>query len=137
MSDESVVNDILAHHGVKGMHWGVHRDRTPVYVTVHHKPGKKIKAKGGTNQNAHPDAVQAAIGKRIAKKSTTDALSDRELQSLVNRMNLEQQYSRLSSGTKGEGRKFAEQQLRQHGQQSITKAIAKRAAKTAAVAAAL
>jgi hypothetical protein len=89
----------LEHHGIKGQKWGVRRANSsgPMEVTTRAKPGKMVKAKGGTGHPAHEDAVKAAISRQKAKKSTTDALSSKELQDLVLRMNLEQQYSRLKT----------------------------------------
>jgi len=90
----------LKHHGIKGMKWGVRRPLGPtgrVEVTTITTPGKKVKAEGGSGQPAHEDAVRVATSKQKAKMSTTDSLSTKELQELVNRMNLEQQYSRLTS----------------------------------------
>jgi hypothetical protein len=88
------------HYGVKGMHWGTRRNSdkgAPVSVETHIKPGRPVGAKGGNNQPPHEDAVRAAIARQKAKKSSTDSLSNKELQDLVTRMNLEQQYSRLSA----------------------------------------
>lgn len=89
----------LGHFGVKGMHWGVRRSEmntgaaTPVSVKA--RPGKLVKTGGGKNHPAHEDALRVAESRQKARKSTTDALSNRELQDLVSRMNLEQQYSTL------------------------------------------
>lgn len=101
----SVVGE-LKHYGVPGMKWGVRKDRdssgsgprkSPVDVTTKHKPGGYVKAKGGQNQDAHPDAVRARTLERKAKKSTTDSLSNQELNDLVNRMNLEVRYDQIKS----------------------------------------
>jgi len=82
------------------MHWGVRRDRSvPKEVTLKTTPGKKVKAKGGNYQPASEDAKTVAVLKRTAKKSTTDSLSNKDLQTMVTRMNLEQQYSRLKGDT--------------------------------------
>jgi 2'-5' RNA ligase len=86
------------HIGVKGMKWGVHRntmDNGATAVDVHAKAGNLLKTKGGQKHPAHEDAVKVAISKQKARKSTVDSLSNKELQDLVSRMNLEQQYSRL------------------------------------------
>jgi hypothetical protein len=69
---------ILAHHGVKGMKWGVRS-----------LPG------GGKVGTPTADAQAADQSKRKISVGGTHALTTHELQTLVNRMNLEQQYSRL------------------------------------------
>lgn len=71
----------VQHFGVKGMHWGVRRNRT-----------------SSANSNHSEDAKRVAESKKKLKAAkTTNVLTTRELQDLVNRMNLEQQYSRLSA----------------------------------------
>lgn len=60
------LDDVLEHHGIRGMKWGVRRSR------------KQIETRAG--------------------KSVKD-MSDDELRSVVNRLNMEQQYSRLTSGS--------------------------------------
>lgn len=92
----------LAHWGVRGMKWGHRRskeeisaDRQQVEVKV--KAGKGVvKTSGGKELQPHEDAINAKASKQRARASTTDALSNQELQALVTRMNLEQQYSRLA-----------------------------------------
>lgn len=63
------MGDFLEHHGVKGMKWGQRRSR------------KQLES----------------AAKRRGSRSVKD-MSDEELRHVVNRMNMEQQYSRLSSG---------------------------------------
>lgn len=96
------LNDILAHYGVKGMKWGVRRRSSvpdgKVQVSQA-KPGAKLKTAGGKGFKADPDAIAARASAQVVKKSGTAALSNKELQALVTRMNLEQQYSNLA--TKG------------------------------------
>jgi hypothetical protein len=84
----------LEHFGVLGMKWG--RRKGPQAVAVKATPGRRVSAKGGKRQSASEDAISAAVAKQKARKSTTDSLSTKELQNLVTRMNLEQQYSKLS-----------------------------------------
>lgn len=91
--------NFLEHFGVKGMKWGVRNSEmgggSSSAVAVSAKPGKMVKTTGGKHHAPHEDAVKVAISKQKARKSSTDSLSNRELQDLVNRLNMEQQYSRL------------------------------------------
>lgn len=68
---QSEGHDFLAHYGVKGMQWGVRRKR------------------------GSDGRVSGTSGAKPKVKSAKD-LSDEELKSVVNRMNLEAQYSRLN-----------------------------------------
>jgi 2'-5' RNA ligase len=76
------VADILAHHGVKGMHWGVRKDGSSAS-----SPTRRTAASADTKQ------VDAHL-KKIATGGTR-ALNTKELQEVVSRMNLEQQYSKM------------------------------------------
>jgi hypothetical protein len=67
--------NFLQHHGVKGMRWGVRRSRRQL---------RRAAEKGG-------------------KGRSIKDLDDKQLQQLVNRMNMEQQYSRLSGGSRSSG----------------------------------
>lgn len=83
----------LTHHGVKGQKWGV------------------ITRRRGGSQPSSDDAKAAADAKAKIKVGGTKVLSNKDLQSLVTRMNLEQQYSRLSSADKSRARKIVESLL--------------------------
>ncbi len=121
------VDEFLAHYGIKGMKWGVRRNRSAVDVSVTATPGKRVKARGGENQPAHEDAVKVATYKRVAAKSTTDALSTKQLQEVVNRMNLEQQYDRLRPTTMSDlGKQFAVKMAAENSNQAsdyLTKGV--------------
>jgi hypothetical protein len=89
-------------------------------VTVTAKPGKKAKATGGKGLEASPDAQRVVGFKRTARASTTDSLSTKDLQELVTRMNLEQQYARLapvplSKKMQKAGLSFAGEVVKQYG----------------------
>lgn len=102
---------VLAHYGVRGMHWGVRQkskysDTTSKSeVAMKERPGKKLRTKGGKELPASADAKKVAVSKQQARKSSTDSLSTKDLQELVNRMNLEQQYSRLDPNLVNKGAK--------------------------------
>jgi hypothetical protein len=73
---------VLAHYGVKGMRWG------------------KRKAHPASDASpASSDSATISGHKNKISAGGTKTLSTRELQDLVNRMNLEQQYSKLQKGT--------------------------------------
>jgi hypothetical protein len=112
MNTAEVVENILTHHGVKGMRWGVRRKATvgAQEVIVSDKR-KKLKTSGGEGHPAHPDAVSARTSAQIAKKSGIKALSNKDLQDYNNRLNLEQNYKRLNYQDKSAGRKFVQTML--------------------------
>jgi hypothetical protein len=99
------VEDFLAHFGVKGMRWGARKtsgsggEGGPSEVHVV-KRGKVLKTTGGKKLEPADDAVRAAVSKQKAKKSGTQALSNKEFQDMVTRMNMEQQYTKLTQKEK-------------------------------------
>lgn len=79
------VNSHLAHYGVKGQRWGVRRTDAQL------------------RKGPSEDAKKIGENHRVAKKTGTKALSTKELQELVTRLNLEQQYSRMNPSTRQKG----------------------------------
>lgn len=78
------VDEILAHHGIRGMKWGVRRSRRQI-----------------DSAPVAPEHARARELQSTAKRSGTKALTNKDLQELTQRLNLEQQYSRLVSSGKG------------------------------------
>lgn len=115
-SNVGTLDEVLAHYGVKGMHWGVRK-----------------------NRNAPPGPAQSVDSKRTdefksrAKAGGHKALDTKELQELVNRLNLEQQYNRLRPATKKESvLKFIADTLLDVGKQEAKKYVGGLAAKQVA-----
>jgi hypothetical protein len=87
------VDEFLAHYGVKGMHWGVRRDR-------------------GTHGPSSADHQQVvSIGQKINTHGGIHALSNDELETVNKRLNLEQNFHRLTHepGNIERGRHFVKQ----------------------------
>ncbi len=106
---------LLEHYGIKGMRWGVHRaNPEPVAPTAtSHVPARaraktKIKTEGGENHPAHEDAIKVAKAQAKLKKSGSAALSNKELQDVATRLQLERNVHQLvgASKTTTRGRKF-------------------------------
>lgn len=102
----------LQHHGIKGMKWGVRRTReqlsNPTPVKIIAKPGQAIVTKGGKRAPTHDEAKAAAIARQKAKSSGLQSLSNKEIQTIVTRMDLEQRYAKLNPEKKKRGAEFIE-----------------------------
>ena len=99
----------LLHYGVKGMRWGVRKDRgapTSVVVREGGFKGKKLKTKGGENRPTSQDAARAATIGQVRRKSGARALSNEELSAYNQRLNLEAQAQRLNYEQSNAGKKF-------------------------------
>lgn len=96
-------SEFLEHHGIKGQKWGVRR--SPKQLQRLHPGSEDFNNKVDINTRS--------------KTSGTHTLSNKELETAIRRMNLEQQYSQLSSTKKKSGQGFAGRLLKQQGQQQV------------------
>jgi hypothetical protein len=94
--------DHLEHHGVKGMHWGVHKDKA-------------------AREPTHNDAERAHHVVGRARVSGTGALSNQDLQLAINRLNLERQFNQVKPLTRSErAKKWIAQTLLKIGQEQAS-----------------
>lgn len=104
LADEGVIE----HYGVKGMKWGKRKNRQ-------------------TEPN-HADSQHVTdIHMRVKSQKTLRPISNKELQDAITRMNLEQQYSRLSGGNDRtrvqKGRVLIGKILADSGKQVVTQTV--------------
>lgn len=96
-------SEFLKHFGVKGMKWGVRRS------TSSSSPGSE------DHQRA------AAVKQKARSGGGTKALSNKDLQDAITRMNLERQYHTLTPSKKKQAAKFVSEILLGVGKQQATK----------------
>lgn len=110
-------------YGVPGMRWGKRKKSSvpnaTTRVTQDSKTGK-VTVSGGHGIKASPDFVKSAHAKQVARKSGTKALSNAELKTLVERMNLEQQLAKLTPPSKvTKTRRFVGKTMGRIGEQQL------------------
>lgn len=109
--EDDLIEDVLQHYGVKGMKWGVRKDRATKKAAASGKPlafkrvktATKAPSKGAFKRSSpEPSTDKKAANKAKSKisRGNTDALSNAELKLLNERLNLEQNYSRLAANGK-------------------------------------
>lgn len=105
MSDNNFAADILEHYGVKGMKWGQRKKRQ-------------------TSPDSADTTRVSALKSGVKTQKTTRHLSNAELQDAIQRMRLEQEFSRLSNGIEKtrvqKGRAFLAKVLGDAGKQTVS-----------------
>ncbi len=126
--------DGLFHYGVKGMKWGKRGeaigDGSVGVTTATTKKGKAaVSTTGGSGAGVHKDAISAAKTRRVLEKSGTNALSNQDLQSLSQRIQLERQVGQLTKKPPSAGRRFVQTLLGDIAKQQIRTVANDQAAK--------
>jgi len=117
VGDTKDVDDVLAHYGIKGMKWGVRR--SPAQLKSARPP-------------ASDDHATARRARAKVKKGGLKSLSNDELKTYLERMDLEKRYKKSDHGPKAEARKFIKETLLQVGKQEAAKILTKQVAKALA-----
>lgn len=137
LSDE----DQLVHYGMKGMKWGVRKDRPgsqgkrETVTKLPTRTGEKAKTSSGSG--SVKTAIKSASEKRAAqKKPAADELakkSDDELRRIINRYDLEKRYKEATATSKSKAQKKMKDMIlkgvNENAQKLISRAVAVGSAK--------
>lgn len=118
-------NQHLTHAGIKGMKWGIRR--------FQNKDGS-LTPEGKRRYGVDDDSDSSEDYKRARAKSAR-SMSDQELRTAINRIQMEQQYAQYTAKQKSAGRKWVEGVITDSGKQIATKFVT--SAATAGLGAAL
>lgn len=118
---EKDLETFLAHHGVKGMKWGVRKKRQSRVDTsaVNELARRKNQNVGmvdpstvGPKKTGNPNVAmpdQGTLNKSsggLVRRPNTAHLTDKQLQDTINRMRLDQQYAELTAPKMSPGKKW-------------------------------
>lgn len=109
---ELTYGDYLEHYGIKGMKWGVRKSDKSSDVsgnTVRSSKRGKVKGVELSEENKKSstrpsdDKTHASILEKRVKAGSIDTLSNKELEKLLERKNLEKRYVEITSKEKERG----------------------------------
>ena len=109
--------DSFKHYGVKGMKWGVRRSQAQLDAAAKRRSDKNEKKATKKNRKKAQRQVSQQ-NSPAAKNQEAKSLSDNELRQRINRLQMERQYTQLTSSpqTKTGARKVGDILLREGGQ---------------------
>ena len=90
--------NVLQHYGVLGMKWGVRRT-----------PAQLARARGNKKSSSSEESEDY---KKAHTSKSVKSMSDKELRDRLNRLQMEQQYSKLNPGTASRGKDVASRILK-------------------------
>lgn len=97
-------DDYLYHYGILGMKWGVRRFQNKDGTLT--STGKKRYRGRSTTDEPHEDYKKAHTSKSVK------SMSDAELRNRLNRLQMERQYSQLSSSNVSKGRDYIQKMIK-------------------------
>lgn len=100
-------SDVI-HYGVKGMKWGVRKQRPSSQGRKKKTNAQRIfdRITGKKQKTSEPKRAESSTKRRRASD-----LSDEELRKVINRMEMERKYSQLTAKEVSKGRKFVNEVL--------------------------
>lgn len=111
-------NNELYHHGIKGMKWGVRRSRAQLGYSSSPRKTKKQAQKVSSKQ-------QRKVSSKQQRKEAIKKMSDAELRSRINRIQMERQYMQLTAAEMSPGKKFVKDVVMNAAKQTATNYVAK------------
>ena len=88
-------NNELYHYGVLGMKWGIRKSR-----------GGGVSKTGRRGRTTKERPIAHEDYKKAHSKKSVREMSDTELRSRINRLDMERRYQELNPSTKNRGRKY-------------------------------
>lgn len=95
--------EMLEHHGIKGQKWGVRR--------YQNEDGTRTAAGKKREQSRSEEPAHEDYNKAHSEKSVKD-MSDAELRTRLNRLQMEKQYSQLTNSDTNKGKEFVSKAMK-------------------------